>query len=234
MHGSLKSRESRWNTARKGTEGHQVRWNTARETPSTSLLVKIVRGPKDPAAHKGRGPKDPAAQTLNGVVAPFQAPTRLLRQLLVHEQDRRCHVSSHSRQATPLGLAIWTKVHVVTPSGCGCHCATPFLRRVRCRSGSQTLQKRQRLFPYCSLFSTFCVFVHATHLIASPRSPGIGRLRETVKHVTGSPWPLGMGLRSGLTAYFKEEFEAFVFLFLQLSMSSTGSLRRSLQCTPAY
>ena len=32
-------------------------------------------------------------------MAPFQAPTRLLRQLLVHEQDRRCHVSSHIRQA---------------------------------------------------------------------------------------------------------------------------------------
>ena len=28
-----------------------------------------------------------------------------------------------------------------SPSGCGCHCATPFLRRVQCRSGSQTLQK---------------------------------------------------------------------------------------------
>ena len=47
------------------------------ETPSTSLLVK-----------RRKGPKDPAAQTLNGVVAPFEAPTRLLRQLLVHEQDR--------------------------------------------------------------------------------------------------------------------------------------------------
>ena len=41
---------------------------------------------------------------------------------------------------------------------------------------------------------------------------------------------LGMGLRSGLTACFKEEIEAFVFLFLQRSTSSTGSLRRS----PAY
>ena len=59
------------------------------------------------------------------------------------------------KQQSRLGLAILTQVHVVTPSGCGCHCATPFLRRVRCRSGSQTLQKRQRLFPYCSLFSTF-------------------------------------------------------------------------------
>ena len=38
----------------------------------------------------------------------------------------------------------------------------------------------------------------------------------------------------GLTAYFKEEFEAFVFLFVQLSSSSTGSPRRSLRCIPAY
>ena len=119
-----------------------------------------------------------------------------------------------------------------SPSGCGCHCATPFLRRVRCRSGSQTLQKRQRLTPYCSLFSTF--FVPATHFIASPRSPGIGRLPETVKHLTGSPWPSGTGLQSGLTVYFDEEFEAFVFLFLQLSTSSTGFLRRSLRGTPSY
>ena len=69
------------------------------ETPSTALLEKKGEGPKDAAAHKGRGPKDPAAQTLNGVVALFQAPTRLLRQLLVHEQDRCGHGSSPSRQA---------------------------------------------------------------------------------------------------------------------------------------
>ena len=70
--------------------------------------------------------------------------------------------------------------------------------------------------------------------IASPRSPVIGPLPETVKHLTGSPWPLGMGLRSGLTACFKEEFEAFVSLFLQLCTSSSGSLRRSLRSSPAY
>ena len=33
-----------------------------------------------------------------------------------------------------------------------------------------------------------------------------------MKYLTGSPWPLGMGLLSGLTDYFKEEFESFVFL----------------------
>ena len=63
------------------------------------------------------------------------------------------------------------------------------------------------------LFSVlFCVFVHATHFIASPRSPGIGRLPETVKHLAGSPWPSGMGLLSGLTVYFEEEIESFVLL----------------------
>ena len=35
------------------------------------------------------------------------------------------------------------------------------------------------------------------------------------------PMALGMGLWSGLTVYFKEEFEAFVFLFLQLCTSSS-------------
>ena len=31
-----------------------------------------------------------------------------------------------SKQSSCLGLAFLTQVHVVTPSGCGCHCATPF------------------------------------------------------------------------------------------------------------
>ena len=86
-----------------------------------------------------------------------------------------------------------------------------------------------------SVLFSFHYFVrfHATHFIASPRSPGIGRLLETVKHLTVIPCPLGLGLRS-LTVYFKEEFEAFMFVFLQLSASSLGSLRRSLRCTPAY
>ena len=64
----------------------------------------------------------------------------------------------------------------------------------------------------CSLLSTCCVFFLATHFFASQRSPVIGRLPETVKYLTGSPWPLGMGLWSGVAVYFKEEFEAFVFL----------------------
>ena len=63
------------------------------------------------------------------------------------------------QQSFRLGLATLAQrlvdYSLFSPSGCGCHCATPFLRRVQCRSGSQTLQERQRLFPYCSLFSTF-------------------------------------------------------------------------------
>ena len=80
------------------------------------------------------------------------------------------------------------------------------------------------------LFSV--LFVPATHFIASPRSLGIGRLQETVKHLAVSPCPLRLGLRSGLTVYFEEEIEAFVFHFLQRSTSSTGSPRRSLRCHP--
>ena len=44
----------------------------------------------------------------------------------------------------------------------------------------------------------------------------------------------GWDFRNGLTVYFKEDSEAFVYLFLQRRASSTGSLRRSLWCTPAY
>ena len=48
-----------------------------------------------------------------------------------------------------------------------------------------------------------------------------------------------MPLRDGTpewadSSYLQEEVEAFVFLFLQRSTSSTGSLRRSLRCAPAY
>ena len=172
---------------------------------------EVVRDPVRFSARKGREFRtrlltregDPSAQTLNGVVAPFQAPARLLRQLLAHEQDRRCHVSSHSLQAAfPSRSCVFdpgTRRHAF---GLRVSLRHLFLRQVRCRSGSQTLQKRQRLFSYCSPFSTFCVSVHTTHFIASPRSPGIGRLPETVKHVTVSPCPFGMGLRSGLTVYF--------------------------------
>ena len=103
-------------------------------------------GLRTPLRTRGRGPKDPAAQTLSGVVAPFQAPARLLRQLLVHDQDRCGNGSPHRRQAAiPSRSRDFDPRRVdsifVTPSGCGRHCVTPFLRRVRRRSGSQTLQK---------------------------------------------------------------------------------------------
>ena len=48
------------------------------------------------------------------------------------------------------------------------------------------------------------------------------------------PISLGDGTPEWATVYFEEEIEAFVFLFLQRSTSSTGVLRRSLRCTPAY
>ena len=99
------------------------------------------------------------------------------------------------KQQSRLGLAILDPDARRHAFGLWASLHHPFLRRVRCRSGAKTLQKRQRLFPYCSLFSTYCVYFHATHFIASPRSPGVGHLPETVKHLTGSPWLLGMGLR---------------------------------------
>ena len=52
---------------------------------------------------------------------------------------------------------------------------------------------------------------------------GIGRLTETVTHLTGSPLPLGMGLHTGLTVYFKDEIESFVYFFLQRSTICTFS-----------
>ena len=79
-----------------------------------------------------------------------------MRQLLVHEQDRRGHGSSHRRQAVILSRSRdfdprRVDHSFVTPSGCGRHCATPF-------------------------YDGF----DAVLAIASPRSPGIGRLPETV------------------------------------------------------
>ena len=135
----------------------------------------------------------------------------------------------------PRCAAILTQVHVVTPFRCGRHCATSFLTTGSMPFWLADASKRDN-GSFCTvLFSVlFCVYFHATHFIASPRSPGIGRLLETVKHLAVSPCLLGMGLQSGLTVYFEEEIEAFVFLFLQHSTSSTGSLRQSLQCTPAY
>ena len=148
----------------------------------------------------------------------------------VPSHRRQAAIPSRSRDLDPRRV----DCSFVTPSGCGCHCATPFLRRVRCRSGSQT--KEQRFLPYCFLFSFFCVYFHATHFIASPRSAVVGRLPETVKHLTGSPWPLGMGLRSGLTAYSKEEFEAFVFLdgFLEAVSSVYTRVLAGLSVLPDH
>ena len=48
------------------------------------------------------------------------------------------------------------------------------------------------------------------------------------------PMALGDGTPEWADSLFQGEFEAFVFLFLQLSTSSTGSLRPSLRSSPAY
>ena len=55
-----------------------------------------------------------------------------------------------------------------------------------------------------------------------------------MKLLTGKPIALRNGTPEWADSFFKEEIEAFVFLFLQLCTSSSGSLRRSLRSTPAY
>ena len=131
------------------------------EGPQGPHLVLLVR--------KGRGPKYPAAHKLNGVVASV-AFCEVVAATTIHGQDRRVRGSSHSSLSVSV-LRLWLRDSSITASS---HLRAvgviPFLRRVRCLSGSQTLKKR----PYCSLFSTNCVYFHATHFIASPRSPGIG------------------------------------------------------------
>ena len=123
------------------------------------------------------------------------------------------------KQHSCLGLAILTQVLVVTPSRCGCRCATPFLRRVLCRSGSQT--KKQRLFLYCSLFSTCRVFFLETYFFGSLSGhwPFAGDSEV-------SDWQ-PMALRNGVGLQFISRKSS------RLSFSSTGSLRRSLRCTSA-
>ena len=178
------------------------------ETPSTGLLdtAEWTQGPH--LRTRERGPKDPAAQTLNGVVAPFRAPSRLLRQLLVHEQDRRGHGSSHSRQA-----AIPSRSRDFDPETRRLQLRHAFglwvsLRHPIFTTGSMPFwladaAKETTALSVLFSFHYFLRLFHATHFIASPRSPGIGRLPETVKHLAVSPCPLGMGLRSGLTVYFE-------------------------------
>ena len=73
-------------------------------------------------------------------------------------------------------------------------------------------RKRRINGSFCTVLSSVLVASFSSRRTSSVRSPVIGRLPETVKYLTGSPWPLGMGLWSGLTVYFKKEFEAFVFL----------------------
>ena len=213
------TRHRQWRTERKGH--HVISVQRHPDQKPARPASEVVR---EPLQRRGGYPSTPAAQTLNGVVAPFQAPTRLLRQLLVHEQDRRvrgssrsavfpsrsCYSSSETRRLQPLlAFGLWVSLrHPIFTTG----------------SMSSWLADAAKETTALSVLFSFQHFVcSTTHFIASPRSPGIGRLPGTVKHLAVSPCPLGMGLRSGLTVFFfEEEIEAFVFLFLQRSTSSTG------------
>ena len=184
------------------------------ENPYTTLVVERERVPKDPAAHKGRGPKKPRCARTERRRGAFG---------LLQSCCGNCWYTSRivvvtvlptdGKQSSRLGLATLTQDASIAASSrlraVGVTAPLRFYNGFRCRAGAQTLKKRHRLIPYCPLFSTYCVYFQATHFIASLRSPGIGRLTETVKHLSGSPLPLGMRLHTGLTVYFN--------LFLQRS-----------------
>ena len=87
------------------------------------------------------------------------------------------------KQSSCLGLAFLTQVHVVTLSGCGCHCATPF-----CTTGSMPADEETTALSLLFSFQ-YLLRLFPRDALHSPRSLGIGRLRETVKLLTGSPWP---------------------------------------------
>ena len=171
------------------------------EIPSTSLLVKRERRPKDPAAHKLNGAV--ASVAFSEVVAATactRAGSSLSRFL-----------PTDGKQQSRLGLVTLTQDASIPASSrlraVGVTASPHFydgfdavLARRRCKRDNGSFRT--------ALFSVlFCVFVHATHFIASPHSPVIGRLPETVKYLTGN-----------------------LFQSSRLSFSSTGSLRRSLRC----
>ena len=157
-------------------------------------------------------------------MAPFQAPAILLRQLLVHEQDRRCHVSSHSLQA-----AFPSRSCVFDP-GTRRHA---FGLRVSLRhpiftTGSMPFWLADAAKETTALFVLFS-FQHCLRLCPHD---ALHRFTALYGH-----WPFAGD--SGASDwqpmdYFKEEFEAFMFLFFYRSASSTGFPCRSLRCTPAY
>ena len=133
------------------------------------------------------------------------------------------------KQQSRLGLAILTQVHVVTPSGLWASLRHPIFTTVSDAEKETTalsvlfsFQFLLRLFPRDALHRFTALSGHWPFAGDSEASDW-----QPMAFRNGTPeW--------GLTAHFKEEFEAFVFLFLQRSTSSTGSLRRSLRCAPAY
>ena len=68
------------------------------ETPSTSLLVR-GESPQGPSFSQGKVAQGPHRANSERRRGAFSGSCKLLQQLFVHEQDRRCHVSSHSLQA---------------------------------------------------------------------------------------------------------------------------------------
>ena len=104
------------------------------------------------------------------------------------------------KQQSRLGLAFSTQVHVVTPSGCGRHCAQ-FLRRVRCRSGSHTLKRET------TALSVLFFFQYLLGLF--PRD-ALHRFTALSGHwpfpgdSEASDWqPMALRDGSGLTAFFQ-------------------------------
>ena len=120
---------------------------------------------------------------MKAVAAPL-ASTELLLQLLVYGKGCRVHGSSdvgpETRRLQLLcALGLWAALrHSVF--------ATDFIPRWRADPERDYI---------LHLFSN-----DALHLFTD-----VGRLTETVEHLTYSPLPSGMGLQKGLTAYFKEE-----------------------------
>ena len=93
-------------TERKGHHVISVRRHQKPAGPASEVVRDPVHcaarnkeeGAQGPRCAQGKGTQGPCANT-EWRRGAFQAPTRLLRQLLVHEQDRRGHGSSYGRQA---------------------------------------------------------------------------------------------------------------------------------------
>ena len=199
------------------------------------LLQRRGGTPSCSAREKGEGTQVPSAQTLNGVVKPV-AFHEVVAATTVHGQDRRVRGSSHSSLSVSV-LRLWLRDSSITASSrlravgvtSSLHFFDGFnavLARRRCKRDNGSF--RTVLFSVLSLSTRRTSSLHrALRALAG--------VLETVKHLAVSPCSSGLGLWSGLTTvYFEEEIEAFVFLFLQRSTNSTGSLKLSLRCTPSY